>query len=115
MTHMARSQPDILSIHGIPAVMRAAMEGRANSALKLLAVTVLTSFDDDDVHEMGFTYTLAELVDRKTRAARAAGVDGLITSPREVARVREIAGPSAILVTPGVRSAGAARGDQKRV
>jgi orotidine-5'-phosphate decarboxylase len=55
------------------------------------------------------------LVDRKTRAARAAGVDGLITSPREVARVREIAGPSAILVTPGVRSAGAAKGDQKRV
>jgi orotidine-5'-phosphate decarboxylase len=115
VAQVARAGPDFLTIHGIPAVMRAAMEGRGDAALKLLAVTVLTSFDDDDVHEMGFTYTLAELVDRKTRAARAAGVDGLVTSPREVARVREIAGPSAILVTPGVRSAGAAKGDQKRV
>ncbi len=115
VAQVARAGPDFLTIHGIPAVMRAAVEGRGDAPLKLLAVTVLTSFDDDDVHEMGYPYTLVELVERKTRAARAAGVDGMISSPREVARVREHAGPDAILVTPGVRSAGAAQGDQKRV
>jgi len=112
---VARLGPDFLTIHGIPAVMRAAVEGRGDSKLKLLAVTVLTSFDDADVAEMGYPHTLRALVEKKTTDARAAGVDGMITSPREVARVRELAGPAAILVTPGVRSAGADRGDQKRV
>jgi orotidine-5'-phosphate decarboxylase len=115
VAQVAKAGPDFLSIHAISPVMRAAIEGRGDSSLKLLAVTVLTSFDDADVEEMGFPFTLLELVERKTRKAIAAGVGGMITSPREVARVRAVAGPEAILVTPGVRSAGAARGDQKRV
>src|SRR5258708_11017399 len=115
VAQVAKAGPDFLSIHAITPVLRAAEEGRADSSLKLLAVTVLTSFDDSDVEEMGFPFTLLELVERKTRKAMAAGVSGMITSPREVARVRAIARPAAILVTPGVRSAGAARGDQKRV
>ncbi len=115
VAQVGKAGPDFLSIHAITPVLRAAVEGRGDSSLKLLAVTVLTSFDDGDVEEMGFPFTLLELVERKTRKAIAAGVSGMITSPREVARVRAIAGPEAILVTPGVRSAGAARGDQKRV
>ena len=115
VTRVAQAAPDFLSIHGIPPVMRAALEGARGSELKLLAVTVLTSFDDADVREMGYPFTLTELVERKARAAREIGVPGMICSPREVARVRSIAGADAILVTPGVRSAGADRGDQKRV
>jgi orotidine-5'-phosphate decarboxylase len=115
VAQVAKAGPDFLSIHGIPAVMRAAIAGRGGADLKLLAVTMLTSFDDADVHEMGYPFTLAELVERKARTAREIGVDGMISSPREVARVRAVAGQEKVLVTPGVRSAGADRGDQKRV
>jgi orotidine-5'-phosphate decarboxylase len=107
--------PDFLTIHGIPPVMHAALEGARGASLKLLAVTVLTSFDDKDVREMGYPFTLTELVERKARAASALGIHGMISSPQEVARVRAIAGADSILITPGVRSAGADRGDQKRV
>ena len=104
-----------LTVHGIGAVMRAAVEGRGDSPLRILAVTVLTSFDEKDLAEMGYTCSVRELVAMRVRQAVAAGVDGLICSPLEVAEVRRIAGPKAILVTPGVRSAGAGKGDQKRV
>jgi orotidine-5'-phosphate decarboxylase len=83
--------------------------------LRILAVTVLTAFDQSDLADLGYACTPAELVDHLTRKARQAGADGLVCSPLEVARVRELAGPDAILVTPGVRAAGAAAGDQKRV
>jgi orotidine-5'-phosphate decarboxylase len=83
--------------------------------LKLLAVTVLTSFDEEDLRDLGYPCSVAELVELRVRKARESGIDGMVCSPLEVARVREIAGPEAILVTPGVRSAGASSGDQKRV
>jgi len=76
---------------------------------------VLTSFDQDDLADLGYPCTLADLVALRVRKAREAGIDGIVCSPLEAAAVRTIAGPEAILVTPGVRSAGAGKGDQKRV
>ena len=105
-----------LTVHSSPQVIRAAVRGRGESGLKILAVTVLTSFDDEDVADLGYAgRTAASLVEHFVHKGVAAGVDGFISSPLEVARVRAIAGPDKILVTPGVRSAGASQGDQKRV
>lgn len=105
-----------LTVHSSPQVIRAAVRGRGESSLKILAVTVLTSFDDQDVADLGYTgRTAASLVEHFVHQGVAAGVDGFISSPLEVARVRAIAGPDRILVTPGVRSAGTSQGDQKRV
>jgi orotidine-5'-phosphate decarboxylase len=95
--------------------MRAAAEGRAASDLKLLAVTVLTSFSRADLDDLGYACEVSDLVTRRARQAIEAGVDGIVASPLEAATLRRIVGPKAILVTPGVRSAGAATGDQKRV
>ncbi len=111
----AKSGATFLTVHAIGQVMRAAMEGRADSDMKLLAVTVLTSLDDADVREMGHPFTASELVARRVAQAREIGIDGIVASPLEARAVRNLAGPGAILVTPGVRSRGAAQGDQKRV
>jgi orotidine-5'-phosphate decarboxylase len=104
-----------LTIHAYPQTMRAAVEGRGKHALKILAVTVLTSWDDNDVTEAGFNGALADLVAKRADQAKAAGVDGLIASPREAASLRTQVGNSMLIVTPGVRPASAAAGDQKRV
>ncbi len=105
-----------LTVHSSPQVVRAALAGAAGSQLKILAVTVLTSFDDADVADLGYAgRSASELVEHFVIKGVAAGVDGFICSPLELARVRALAGPAAILVAPGVRSAGAAHGDQKRV
>lgn len=111
----AASGASFLTVHGSAPVMRAAVEGRGGSPLKLLAVTVLTSFDESDLKDLGYPCSVPELVALRARKAIEAGVDGLVCSPQEVAEVRRIAGPEAILVTPGVRSAHASKGDQKRV
>jgi len=115
VTAAAKTGATFLTIHAVGQVMRAAIEGRGDTPMKLLAVTVLTSFDQADVDQMGHTCTVSELVAKRVRQAMAAGVEGIIGSPVEATAIREAAGPDAILVTPGVRSAGAARGDQKRV
>ncbi len=115
--------PDFLTIHATDQVMRAAVaardtsnaEGRGESALKLLAVGVLTSLDDSDLLKDGYASSLTDLVELRARNAMDAGVDGIVCSSREVARVRGITGRKMILLNPGVRSAGAAAGDQKRV
>jgi len=111
----ARSGATFLTVHGVGQVMRAAMEGRADSPMQLLAVTVLTSFDQQDVREMGYDCSLAELIRQRVHLAVETGIDGLVASPLEARTIRSQAGPKAILVTPGVRSRGAAAGDQKRV
>jgi orotidine-5'-phosphate decarboxylase len=111
----ARSGAEFLTVHAVGQVMRAAVEGRGDSPMKLLAVTVLTSFDQNDVTGMGHECTLQELVLRRVRQAREAGIEGIVASPLEARAIRAAAGPEMILVTPGVRSAGAATGDQKRV
>jgi orotidine-5'-phosphate decarboxylase len=104
-----------LTVHAVNQVMKAAVEGRQCQTLQILAVTVLTSFDQQDVNGMGYQMTLQELVSFRVRQAVEAKVDGLICSPVEVSGVRKIAGTEMCLVTPGVRSTGAAAGDQKRV
>lgn len=111
----ARSGVRLLTVHGSSQVMRAAMEGRGDAGTKLLAVTVLTSFDRQDLADLGYDCAISELVSLRVRKAMEAGMDGLVCSPLEAAAVRAQAGARAILVTPGVRSGGAAKGDQKRV
>lgn len=104
-----------VTIHAHPSVMRAAIEGNTNANLQLLAVTVLTSWTDADLALDGHAGTTAELVDLRVRNAEACGVRGIVCSPLEVGHVRKLLGQTATLVTPGVRSAGADAGDQKRV
>ena len=115
VAQVARTGVRFLTVHSPTAVMRGAIEGRGASGLKLLAVTVLTSFDQQDVNDLGYSRTLSDLVEWRVRKAMAAGMDGLVGSPLEARAIRAAAGPGAILVTPGVRSAGAGKGDQKRV
>lgn len=109
--------PDLLTVHADPPVVRAAAEGRGGSSTKILAVTILTSLDRADLDSMLIREgDLADLVVERARRALAAGADGLIASPQEAARIRAL--PEAqgkLIVTPGVRPAGAALGDQKRV
>jgi orotidine-5'-phosphate decarboxylase len=112
---VATSGARFLSIHGSRPIVKAAVEGRADSELQLLAITVLTNFDDADVAELGYRFSIPELVALRVQHAREVGCDGVVCSPLEVGRVRDLAGPDAILVCPGVRSAGAPAGDQKRV
>jgi orotidine-5'-phosphate decarboxylase len=111
----AGSGVQLLTVHGSSQVMRAAIEGRGDAATKLLAVTVLTSFDQQDLADMGYECAISDLVALRVRKAMEAGMDGLVCSPLDAAAVRARAGSHALLVTPGVRSGGSAKGDQKRV
>jgi orotidine-5'-phosphate decarboxylase len=115
VAQVAQAGADFLTIHAMRPIMAAAVSGKADSDLKLLGVTVLTSFDEADVKAMGYALNVADLVALRVRHSVEAGMDGIVCSPLEVAAVRKIAGPDAILITPGVRSAGANAGDQKRV
>ena len=112
---VARAGLQFLTVHGSDAVMRAAVEGRDTSNLQLLAVTLLTSFDRQDIEDLGYPCQATDLVDLRVRKAMAAGMQGIVASPLDAARVRRLAGAGTLLVTPGVRSAGAAKSDQKRV
>jgi orotidine-5'-phosphate decarboxylase len=111
----AASGARFLTVHGSGPVMRAAVEGRESAPLRLLGVTVLTSFDEEDLRDLGYPCRPEDLVELRVRKAREAGLDGIVCSPLEVAQVRRLAGPALTLVTPGVRSAGAASADQKRI
>jgi orotidine-5'-phosphate decarboxylase len=115
VAQVARTGVRFLTVHGSRAVMRAAVEGRGSSPLKLLAVTVLTSFDQQDLADLGYPCSPSELVELRVRKAMEAGIDGIVASPVEARSIRALAGSRAILVTPGVRSPGASKGDQKRV
>ncbi len=113
---IARLGARFLTVHSSPQAIRAAKLGADGSNLKILAVTVLTSFDQADLDAMGYRgWNIPDLVDEFVRRGVEAGADGFVCSPLEVARVRSLAGPDSILVTPGVRSPGASKGDQKRV
>jgi orotidine-5'-phosphate decarboxylase len=104
-----------LTVHAYPQTMKAAVEARAGSDLKILAVTVLTSYDDGDLHAAGYRLGVADLVEARAQQAQVLGVDGLVSSPEEAASLRKIVGHQMSLVTPGIRPAGAAVGDQKRI
>jgi len=112
---IAETGATLLTVHAYPKTMRAAQRAAAGSGLGVLGVTVLTSMDDSDVHEAGYDRDAAGLVALRAEQARAAGIGGIVASPQEAAMVRAIIGPDMAIVTPGIRPAGAARGDQKRV
>jgi orotidine-5'-phosphate decarboxylase len=115
VVQVARSGATFLTVHGERGIMKAAREGRGDAPLKLLAVTVLTSLDQDDLKDLGYICSIQELVSLRVQKALDSDMDGVVCSPLEVASVREIAGPKMLLVTPGVRSSGNHAGDQKRV
>jgi len=104
-----------LTVHAYPQTMKAAVEGKRGSTLRILAVTVLTSYDDADLAAAGYDLTVPELAAARAQQARDTGIDGLVCSAEEAASLRGIAGPGMVLVTPGIRPAGSATGDQKRI
>ncbi|KQT58578.1 orotidine 5'-phosphate decarboxylase [Methylobacterium sp. Leaf456] len=103
-----------LTVHAYPQTMRAAVKGRGNG-LKILAVTVLTSYDDADAAEAGYALPVAELVAQRANQARDIGIDGIVCSAVEAQAVRRVVGSERLIVTPGIRPADAGLGDQKRV
>jgi orotidine-5'-phosphate decarboxylase len=111
---VSRIGATFLTVHAYPQTMKAAAEARAGD-LRILAVTVLTSYDDADLKSAGYDMSVRDLVAQRARQARDIGVDGLVCSPEEVAHLRTIVGDKLALVTPGIRPAGAAAGDQKRI
>jgi len=111
---IAQAGCDFLTVHGEPQVMAAAVRGRGSSNLKVLAVTVLTSLDDEDLHEMGYPQTVRALAERRIHQAIAAGCDGVISSPREAELARALGGRDFLVVTPGVRPDWSAKNDQAR-
>jgi orotidine-5'-phosphate decarboxylase len=104
-----------LTIHAFPQTMKAAMAGKTGSDLKLLAVTVMTSYDNQDLIDAGYNKSVNELVKMRALAADRIGIDGLILSPEEVFAMRALLGPGMTLITPGIRPASTAIGDQKRI
>jgi orotidine-5'-phosphate decarboxylase len=115
VTRIAELGVTFLTVHAYPQTMKAAVEARAGSGLKILAVTVLTSYDDGDLHAAGYRLNVSDLVEARAQQAQVLGVDGLVSSPEEAAALRKIVGHQMNLVTPGIRPAGAATGDQKRI
>ncbi|MEO1732746.1 MAG: orotidine-5'-phosphate decarboxylase [Pseudomonadota bacterium] len=114
---LAQFDLDFLTVHGDPSVVRAAKEGAAKSDMKILAVTVLTSSDRDDLDAALIRDgDVADIVVERADRAFDAGADGVIASPNEVDRIRALASAKGKrLVTPGIRPAGADAGDQKRI
>jgi len=110
---VAKLGATFLTVHAYPQTMKAAVEARGDR-LKILAVTVLTSYDNADLTEAGYSEGVSQLVARRAKQAREIGVDGLVCSAEEAASLRPQVGALA-LVTPGIRPAGAAAGDQKRI
>jgi len=104
-----------LTVHAYPQTMKAAVEGKTGSTMRILAVTVLTSYDDADLAAAGYDLSVGELAAARAAQARDTGVDGLICSAEEAANLRGIVGPGMVLVTPGIRPTGSATGDQKRI
>jgi orotidine-5'-phosphate decarboxylase len=103
-----------LTVHAYPQTMQAAMEAR-EGGLRILAVTVLTSYNDNDLKAAGYDASVKTLVAHRTEQARVLGLDGLVCSPEEAANVRAAVGGAMTVVTPGIRPAGSAAGDQKRI
>ena len=111
---VARIGASFVTVHAYPQTMKAAVEAREGD-LRILAVTVLTSYNDADLAAAGYDRTVPELVAERAAQARDLGVDGLVCAVEEAAKARAIVGSKIALVTPGIRPAGAAAGDQKRI
>jgi orotidine-5'-phosphate decarboxylase len=112
---VARMGATFVTVHAYPQTMKAAVAARGDAGLRILAVTVLTSYDDADLDAAGYALGVSSLVARRAAQAREIGVDGLVCSAEEAAALRSLVGTSMALVTPGIRPAGSASGDQKRV
>jgi orotidine-5'-phosphate decarboxylase len=106
---------EFLTVHAYPQTMHAAVEARSGTSLKILAVTVLTSYDDADLAAAGYDFSVAELVAERAAQARDIGLDGIVCSAAEVEMLRPVAGQGMVLVTPGIRPATSDRDDQKRI
>src|ERR1700704_194914 len=104
-----------LTVHAYPQTMKAAVEARAGTGLKIFARPVVTSYDDGDLHAAGYRLNVSDLVEARAQQAQVLGVDGIVSSPEEAAALRKIVGHQMNLVTPGIRPAGTAAGDQKRI
>jgi len=104
-----------LTVHAYPQTMKAAVQGKQGSNLRLLAVTVLTSYDDADLAAAGYELNVKELAAARAEQAHDIGLDGLVCSAEEATALRNIVGRGMVLVTPGIRPAGSAGGDQKRI
>lgn len=113
--NIAKMGMSMLTLHAYPKAMRAAVEAARGSDLCLLAVTVLTSMDEQDLIDAGYEYDPHTLVLRRAEQALSAGMGGIVCSADEASAVRRIVGPELAVVTPGIRPAGAEHGDQKRV
>src|SRR5580692_4476198 len=111
---VARLGATFLTVHAYPQTMQAAVEAR-EGRLRILAVTVLTSYDNADLAAAGYGMTVTDLVARRATQARDIGVDGLVCSPEEAANLRSIVGDKLSLVTPGIRPAGSKSDEQKRI
>jgi len=112
---IARLGATFLTVHAYPQTMHAAVEARRGTSLRILAVTVLTSYNDADLAAAGYDFTVPELVAERAAQARDIGVDGLVCSAAEAEIVRPLIGPGMVLVTPGIRPAQAEADDQKRI
>ena len=117
VTSAAHQDVQMLTVHasGGTAMLRAAREAAGDNGPLVLGVTVLTSMDEQDLTELGIQKTPAEQVHHLAQLATAAGLRGLVCSPQEIAPLREMLPAEVQLVTPGIRPAGSASGDQKRV
>lgn len=113
--NIAKMGMSMLTLHAYPKAMRAAVKAAEGSGLCLLGVTVLTSMDEQDLVDAGYEYDPHTLVLKRAEQARIAGMGGIVCSAEEASAVRKVIGPDMALVTPGIRPAGADRGDQKRV
>ncbi|THF49041.1 orotidine-5'-phosphate decarboxylase [Allorhizobium terrae] len=105
----------MLTLHAYPKAMKAAVDAAKGSDLCLLGVTVLTSMDNQDLIDAGYSHDAKSLVLTRAAQAKAAGMGGIVCSAQEANAVRTILGPDMALVTPGIRPAGSDNGDQKRV
>jgi orotidine-5'-phosphate decarboxylase len=111
---IAKTGATFLTVHAYPKALRAAAKAAHGTGLGVLGVTVLTSMDDGDLQVAGYGTNAADLVAMRARQAREAGVAGIVCSPHEAGIARQAMGPGLSIVTPGVRPAGTALGDQKR-
>jgi orotidine-5'-phosphate decarboxylase len=107
---------NFVTVHGDTDIMQAAVEGRGNSRLKILAITVLTSLDQAGLDELGYGCSLEDLVRRRAQGAIACGCDGIVAAPRDnLTQIRQLNGADRLLIaTPGVRLAEAASDDHRR-
>lgn len=113
--NIARMGVSMLTLHAYPKAMQAAVAAAEGSNLCLLGVTVLTSMDEQDLRDAGYDTDPQSLVLKRAKQARDAGMGGVVCSAAEASLIREAVGPELAVVTPGIRPAGSAAGDQKRV